>query len=92
MFRPRYTNQFKKDVHKLHKSGRYDIEKLKDVISKLLNGESLECRYKDHPLSGNKKGLRDCHIEPDRILIYRIDRKTQTITFIRTGSHSELFG
>ncbi len=91
MYRPRYTKSFNKDIRRIERSGSHDIEKLKVVIRKLINGEPLEPRYKDHKLTGNYKGHRDCHIDPNWILIYRIDRVAQTITFIRTGSHADLF-
>ena len=69
-----------------------DIEKLKTVMHQLANQRPLESRYHDHALTGNLRGHRDCHIEPDWILIYRIDRDLQEITFVRTGSHADLFG
>lgn len=92
MFLPHYTAQFKKDAHKLERSGSHDIEKLKTIVRKLLNGEPLDTRHRDHPLTGNWKGHRDCHVGPDWILIYRIDMEAQVITFIRTGSHADIFG
>jgi mRNA interferase YafQ len=92
MLKPRYSRQFKKDIKKIEKSGDKDIEKLKSVMRKLVDGEWLESRYLDHPLAGNMKGHRDCHIEPDWILLYRMDKDLQEITFVRTGSHSDLFG
>ena len=92
MLRPRFTGQFKKDIKTLDKSGKKDMEKLKYVMSKLIDGESLESRYHDHALIGNLKGRRDCHIEPDWLLIYRLDRDAQQVTFVRTGSHADLFG
>jgi mRNA interferase YafQ len=91
MYKPKYTKSFNKDIQRLERSGSHDIEKLKVVIQKLINGEPLEPRYKDHKLIGNYEGHRDCHVEPDWILIYRIDREAQTITFTRTGSHADLF-
>ena len=69
-----------------------DIEKLKTVMRQLVDQRPLEGRYHDHALTGNLRGHRDCHIEPDWILIYRIDRDLQEITFVRTGSHADLFG
>ncbi len=83
-----YSNQFKKDYKKLVSQGK-DITKLKNIIEKLLRNQPLEKKYKDHKLSGEWKGFRDCHIEPDWLLIYR---KTSEVLYIeRTGSHSELF-
>lgn len=92
MLKSRFTGQFKKDIKKIDKSGDKDMEKLKDVMRKLINGDSLESRHHDHALTGNLKGHRDCHIEPDWLLIYRLDRDAQEVTFVRTGSHSDLFG
>lgn len=91
MYRPNYTGQFNRDIRKLEQSGRHDIEKLKVVIRRLLKGEPLESRHRDHKLTGDYERHRDCHIEPDWILIYRIDKRAQVITFTRTGSHTELF-
>jgi len=69
-----------------------DIKELKTVMRQLVNQRPLESRYHDHALTGNLRGHRECHIEPDWILIYRIDRDLQEITFVRTGSHADLFG
>ncbi len=83
-----YTTQFKKDYKKV-KNQNKDLSKLKIVIEKLLDQQSLEPKYKDHQLAGNWKSHRDCHIEPDWILIYQL---TDTVLILeRTGSHSELF-
>ncbi|HWR59174.1 MAG TPA: type II toxin-antitoxin system YafQ family toxin [Thermodesulfovibrionales bacterium] len=92
MPKPRYTRQFKKDIKKIQMSGEKDMEKLKTVVRKLVDGTPLESRYLDHPLAGNLRGHRDCHIEPDWILLYRIDKDRQEFIFVRTGSHSDLFG
>jgi len=83
-----YTTQFKKDYKRLKKQNK-DIDKLKIVIEKLVAGLGLETKYKDHPLSGNWKSHRDCHIEPDWLLIYR--RTSDDLYLERTGSHAELF-
>jgi mRNA interferase YafQ len=83
-----YTTQFKKDYKRLKKQNK-DLSKLRTVVEKLTSGNELEPVYRDHPLSGNWKNHRDCHIEPDWILIYRV---TEEDLFLeRTGSHSELF-
>ena len=92
MLKPRYSGQFRKDIKKIGKSGGKDMEKLKAVVRKLTAGRLLESKYRDHPLAGNFKGHRDCHIEPDWILLYRMDKDAREIIFVRTGSHSELFG
>jgi mRNA interferase YafQ len=80
------TKQFEGDYRLLVKRGK-DIGKLKTVMRKLVNKQPLESRY-----HGNLRGHRDCHIEPDWILIYRIGRDLQEIIFVRTGSHANLFG
>ena len=83
-----YTTQFKKDYKRIKKQNK-DVAKLKIVIENLVKGKLLEPRYRDHQLSGNWEGHRDCHIEPDWLLIYRIT--ADNIYLERTGSHSELF-
>ena len=85
----RYTSQFKKDI-KRAKKRRKDTEKLKAVIEILVEGKTLAARYKDHALVGNYRGARDCHIEPDWLLIYKIDE--EELVLVRTGTHSDLFG
>jgi mRNA interferase YafQ len=85
------TKQFEGDYGLMVKRGK-DIEKLKTVMRQLVDSQPLERRYLDHALTGNLRGHRDCHIEPDWILIYRIDREVREITFVRTGSHADLFG
>jgi len=87
----RTTKQFERDYKLIVKQGK-DIAKLKRVMNKLVSEEPLESKHHDHPLTGNWKGNRDCHIDPDWLLIYKIDRKAEEIIFIRTGSHSVLFG
>ena len=86
----RFTNQFKKDIKLAKKQGK-DIDKLFDAIAILANGETLDEKYRDHDLSGNFKGCRECHIEPDWLLIYEIDNNILILVLNRVGSHSELF-
>lgn len=83
-----YTTQFKKDYKKAKKQNK-DLSKSKLVIEKLLDQQTLEPKYKDHHLTGNWKGHRDCHIEPDWILIYQLN--DNALILERTGTHSELF-
>lgn len=83
-----YTSQFKKDYKRISKQNK-DLSKLRTVIETLVAGQILEPKYKDHQLSGNWKDHRDCHIEPDWILIYQIT--SDDLYLERTGSHSELF-
>lgn len=91
MLRFKTTKQFEVDYRLMVKRGK-DIEKLKTVMRQLVDQQPLESRYHDHPLTGNLRGHRDCHIEPDWILIYQIDRDLRELAFVRTGSHSDLFG
>jgi mRNA interferase YafQ len=85
---PTYTKQFKKDLKIMDKRGKA-LSKIKKVLRKLVNEERLEANFKDHKLVGNYKGRRECHIESDWLLIYKlIDAE---IIFERTGSHSDLF-
>ena len=91
MLSPAYTRQFRKDLKKLEKSGNKDIEKLKTAVSLLIDEKPLFATHRDHSLSGNYKGRRECHIEPDWLLVYNIDKKAGEIVFERTGSHSDIF-
>ncbi len=85
---PQRTSQFKKDVRLALRRGK-DSEKLEQVLSVLIDGKPLDPKYKDHPLKGEFKGRRECHIDPDWLLIYKLDE--DAIIFERTGSHSDLF-
>lgn len=83
------TNRFKKDVKKMKKRGKsFDV--FKRIIQELAKGETLDERFKDHKLIGDYVGTRECHIEPDCLLIY--EDHDEEIILIRTGSHSDLFG
>jgi len=64
---------------------------LRDVMRKLIEEKTLEPKYCDHPLKGKWKGFRDCHVQNDWVLIYRVDKQEKTITFTRLGTHAELF-
>lgn len=88
MLNPFYTNQFKRD-YKLQKKRHKDVELLDEVIRLLVKAEPLAAKYKDHSLQGNFKHFRECHIEPNWLLIYKID--DESIYFVRTGTHSDLF-
>lgn len=86
-----YTNRMKKDVKLIKKRGK-DIQKLADVLDILLKGEDLPDKNKDHQLQGEWQGFRECHIEPDWLLIYRIEEQELILFATATGSHSDLFG
>ena len=85
------TTQFKKDF-KLAMKRSMKIELLEEVIAMLAMGETLPDKHKDHALTGNWVGHRECHILPDWLLIYRIEDEVLVLTLSRTGTHSELFG
>lgn len=91
MYKPVYTKQFERDIKRLKRSGSKDLSKLKAVLTKLINGEPLDKKYKDHQLIGDYKDRRECHIGFDWLLIYKLDKANNMIIFERTGSHSELF-
>lgn len=86
----RFTNQFKKDIKLAKKQGK-SIEKLFEVVDILANGEALAPKYRDHDLSGDYAGCRECHIEPDWLLIYEINNGLLILVLNRVGSHSDLF-
>ncbi len=90
MLKPCYQKQFKKDIKKNKKRDK-NMDKLKEVMSILMNEEVLEERYRNHQLIGTYIGCMECHIEPDWLLIYVINNASKTITFVRTGSHADLF-
>ncbi len=84
------TSQFKKDYKLAVKRG-CDINKLQKVVMILASGETLPEEYRDHPLRGNYSGYRECHIEPDWLLVYKITENVLVLTLYRTGTHSDLF-
>ena len=90
MYKRIITNQFVKDYKKSIKSGK-DRNKIDSLMCKLTNQEPLEPKHKEHILTGNYKGHKECHITPDWLLIYKLDIENNLITFVRTGTHSELF-
>ena len=85
------TTQFKKDF-KLAMKRSMKIELLEEVIAMLAMGETLPDKHKDHALTGNWVGHRECHILPDWLLIFRIEDEVLVLTLARTGTHSDLFG
>ncbi len=88
MLNPFYTNQFKRD-YKLQQKRHKDLHLIDDLTNLLVKEEPLPAQNKDHPLQGDYKGYRECHIEPDWLLIYKIEGGS--IYFVRTGTHSDLF-
>ena len=90
MFKIVSSNRFKKDLKLALRRG-YKIELLEDVVNKLADGIVLEPKYKDHELAGEFKGLRECHITPDWLLIYQVIENDLVLYLSRTGTHSDLF-
>lgn len=86
-----WTSRFKKD-YKLAMKRHLNIDLLDDIIRTLSRGESLPEQNKDHVLTGDWVGHRECHIQPDWLLIYRIEDDVLVLTLTRTGTHSDLFG
>jgi mRNA interferase YafQ len=90
MYTVKPTNRFQKDLKRVEKRG-YKIDLLTEVIKKLVKGEPLDEKYCDHPLKGDYKGCRECHITSDWLLIYEITNDTLILYLTRTGTHSDLF-
>ena len=86
----RPTSRFQKDLKRAAKRG-YNTELLTAVIKKLANGEPLAQKHRDHALTGDYAGCRECHITPDWLLIYEISDDTLLLYLTRTGTHSDLF-
>lgn len=86
----KFTNQFKRDLKLAKKQGK-DINKLFDVISTLAEGKKLDSKYRDHNLSGDYTGCRECHVEPDWLLVYEVMDHVLVLMIYRVGTHSELF-
>ena len=79
----------RKDLKLARKRG-YRIELLSEVVNKLARGETLPAKYKDHSLSGKYADFRECHIQPDWLLIYRVEKDELMLFLFRTGTHSDL--
>lgn len=90
MLRIRYETSFKKDYKRIVKRG-YDTRLFETVVELLANEQLLSEKYRDHSLSGDYSGFRECHITPDWLLIYRIDNQELILQLTRTGTHSDLF-
>ena len=91
IYRLQQTTQFKKDC-KLMKRRGLDLNDLTGIIELLQNGQPLPPENRDHDLTGNFAGFRECHIHPDWLLIYYIQHDRLVLVCVRTGSHSDLFG
>jgi mRNA interferase YafQ len=80
---------YRKQYKLLEKRG-YDMLLLDDIVKKLANGETLAEKHRDHPLKGDRKGYRDCHIKDDWVLIYKIDKNILTLVLSETGTHADI--
>ena len=85
-----YTTMFKRDIKRAKKRG-CNMQLMSEVVDKLQKGEPLPEKNRDHALSGNWAGYRECHITPDWLLIYRIEKDLLILGLTRTGTHSDLF-
>ncbi|MEN9596139.1 MAG: hypothetical protein RL236_573 [Pseudomonadota bacterium] len=83
------TSQFKQDLKRVKHSGRYEIDDLLEIVDLLAQNQPLLEKHKDHNLTGNWRGHKECHIKPDWLLVYQLTPDKVVLT--RTGSHSELF-
>lgn len=88
----KFTNSFKKSLKKVLKQGK-EFKKIKTIIVKLANKEELEIKYKNHELNDNKKfkNCKECHVEPDWLLVYKYYENDLILLLVETGSHSEIF-
>lgn len=84
------TSQFRRDLKRIRKRN-CNLSKLDDVLQTLLKEEPLDEKYRDHALTGSYIGFRECHIEPDWLLIYAVNQGQLILTAVRTGTHSDLF-
>lgn len=90
IYKVKYSKEFKKSIKKL-KNDSTKIELIKSIIARLANNETLEAKYKDHKLKGEYDGFRECHIEPDLLLIYKKEEKDLLLFCLGLGTHSKLF-
>ncbi len=90
MYKIDFSNSFKKDLKLMQKRG-YNMKKIYQTILDIQNQIPLPQKYRNHALVGQYSGFMECHIEPDWLLIYRISLETNTVYFVRTGTHSDLF-
>ena len=91
MYKIVYTNRMKKDAKLMKKRGK-DMGKLVNILSLLASGDPLPAQYKDHSLTGSLHDFRECHIEPDWLLMYQIYEDILILSATATGSHADLFG
>ncbi len=85
-----FSNRFKR-AYKLAQKRNLQVDKLVEVIAKLSGGHKLEAKYRDHALTGNYKGYRECHIQPDWLLVYKIENDMCVLLLVDTGTHADIF-
>ena len=90
MYEVRFTTAYKKSYKLLKKRG-YDVSLLDNVVDLLRQGKQLDEKYRDHALTGDFIGFRECHIKPDWLLVYLIENDILTLTLVDTGTHSDVF-
>lgn len=91
MYSIEYSNRYKKSYKLAIKRG-LDVGELNRIVKTLAEGKKLESKHKDHDLKGDFAGFRECHVQPDWLLIYRIINKTCVLYLLDTGTHADLFG
>jgi len=91
MLTPLYTTAFARDLRRAIRRGK-DAGKIKAVVRLLCAGEALPASFRDHALKGEWAGFRDCHVEPDLVLVYRVVRDRLQLLCLRLGTHADLFG
>ena len=90
MYSVKYTTLYKK-MYKLMAKRGWDMSLIESVVATLAAGKPLDPKYKDHALTGDKADFRECHIQPDWLLVYKIEKKVLILTLINTGTHSDIF-
>ena len=90
MYKLKFTTAYKRS-YKLMKKRGLDLSLLEEVVDRLRRGLPLDGKYRDHELTGNLKGFRECHIKPDWLLLYLLENDVLTLTLVDTGSHTDIF-
>ncbi len=90
MYEVKFTTAYKRS-YKLMKKRGYDLSLLDEVIDLLRQGKTLDKKYRDHGLSGRFQGFRECHIKPDWLLVYLVEKNILTLTLVDTGTHGDIF-
>jgi len=92
MYQKSFTKRFKKSTRKIIRSGNIKREHLESLIDLLASGKNIDPKYRDHALVGDFLGYRECHLKPNVLLVYKIEKKILVLILINIGSHAELFG